>query len=282
MAELAEDLIEKHVARALEEDVGRGDVTTKALVPDDHEISARIVAREPLVAAGVHLAEAAFLQLDPAVQVSDQVADGAELQAGDLIMTISGPAPALLTGERTALNYLQRLSGIATQAAEYVKAVQGTGVLILDTRKTTPGWRALEKYAVQCGGARNHRRGLDDMVMIKDNHLAALPSGPCITTAVSMSRAETPDLKIEVEADTLDQAIEAAEAGADIVLLDNMTPDELRAAVAAIDGRAQTEASGGITLERIRDFAESGVNYISVGALTHSVQAVDIAMDMES
>ena len=282
MAELKSELIEDHVARALTEDIGSGDVTTLALVPKEHQITARIVARESLVLSGVALAKAAFSQLSPEIRIIREAVDGEELVEGDEILEFTGPGRALLTAERTALNYLQRLSGIATQASKYVQAVQGTGVLILDTRKTTPGWRALEKYAIQCGGARNHRRGLDDMILIKDNHLAALPNGPSIAAAIARAREASPELKIEVEADTLAQAVEAAESGADIVMLDNMSPADLKEAVEKIGGISQTEASGGISLDTIRTVAETGVDYISVGALTHSAQAVDIAMDMDS
>ena len=279
MAALDEQLIQQHVQRALAEDIGAGDVTTNALLPAEATGRAIIVAREPLTVCGLALAEEAFGQLSSIAIFHNQLEDGNDADAGDTLLEITAPCRALLTAERTALNYLQRLSGIATQAASYVEAVRGTGVLILDTRKTTPGWRAFEKYAVQCGGARNHRRGLDDLIMIKDNHLAALPGDDPVTGAVARAHEAAPDLKVEVEADTLEQAEAAAKAGANIILLDNMPPEMLREAVALIDDRSQTEASGGITLDNIRAVAETGVNYISVGALTHSAAAVDIAMD---
>ena len=263
---------------ALSEDIGQGDATTEALIAADASGQAQIIAREALVVAGVALAEAVFSELDNEASIDGRFEDGEKVQSGDCILTVTARLRALLTGERTALNFLQRLSGVATQSARYAEAVSGTGVLILDTRKTTPGWRVLEKYAVQCGGARNHRRGLDDMILIKDNHLAALPGECRIAEAVRRARRASPDLKIEVEAETLEQAEQAVEAGADIVLLDNMTIEELRAAVKLINGRTQTEASGGITLENIREVAETGVNYISAGALTHSARAVDISM----
>ena len=228
---------------------------------------------------GTALAKEAFAQLAGRAIFQTEIEDGMEVDAGVTLLKIKAPCRTLLTAERTAVNYLHRLSGIATQAADYVGAVRGTGVLILDTRKTTPGWRAFEKYAVQCGGARNHRHGLDDLIMIKDNHLAALEALNPVAGAVARAHEAAPDLKVEVEADTLEQAEAAAAAGADIILLDNMTLEMLREAVALIDGRSQIEASGGITLESIRAVAETGVNYISVGALTHSAAAVDIAMD---
>lgn len=282
VTDLADISIKQHVMAALSEDIGHGDATTEALITSDLSGRAQIIAHETLTIAGIALAKTVFIELDNEASIDAHFEDGEEIQSGECILTVSAQLRSLLTGERTALNYLQRLSGIATQSAHYAKAVSGTGVLILDTRKTTPGWRLLEKYAVQCGGARNHRRGLDDMILIKDNHLAAL-SGECaIAEAILRARQISPDLKIEVEAETLDQAQLATEAGADIVLLDNMTIEELRAAVKLIDGRAQTEASGGITMENIREVAETGVNYISAGALTHSARAVDISMKIES
>jgi nicotinate-nucleotide pyrophosphorylase (carboxylating) len=192
---------------------------------------------------------------------------------------LHGPTRALLTAERTALNFVQRLAGVATLTAQFVEQVAGTQAQILDTRKTTPGWRTLEKYAVACGGGTNHRVGLYDQVMIKDNHLALL--GDNITRAVSLAREASPELKIEVEADTVEQARAAVEAGADIVLLDNMSCDQIREAIKLIDGRSKTEASGGVTLETVRQIAETGVDFISVGALTHSAPSVDIALDFD-
>ena len=278
VADFADIPIKQHVIAALSEDIGQGDATTEALIAADASGQAQIIAREALVVAGVALVEAVFSELDNEASIDGHIEDGEKVQSGDCLLTVTARLRALLTGERTALNFLQRLSGVATQSARYAEAVSGTGVLILDTRKTTPGWRMLEKYAVQCGGARNHRRGLDDMMLIKDNHLAALSGEDRIAEAVHRARRASPDLKIEVEAETLEQAEQAVEAGADIVLLDNMTIEELRAAVKLINGRTQTEASGGITLENIREGAETGVNYISAGALTHSARAVDISM----
>ncbi len=277
--DLSGEHIQAHVTAALAEDIGEGDATTNALVDAQRRCQGHIVAREPLTFCGRNLIETVFQRLDTEAVITHLHSDGDEVPAGATLVTLDASARALLTGERTALNYAQRLSGVATQAARYVAAVKDSGVLLLDTRKTTPGWRDLEKYAVQCGGARNHRHGLDDMVMIKDNHLAALEGNNRISSAIERCRDAHPDLKIEVEADTPIQARQAAESGADIILLDNMTLDELRESVALIDNRSQIEASGGVTLDTIRDIAQTGVHYISVGALTHSAISVDIALD---
>jgi nicotinate-nucleotide pyrophosphorylase (carboxylating) len=268
------------VQAALAEDIGGGDVTTLALVPEDSFVTAVMVARESLVMAGVDLALAAFQQVDERVEFGIEVLDGQNGVLGQALLRVQGPTRALLTAERTALNFLQRLSGVATLTAQFVGQVAGTRAQILDTRKTTPGWRALEKYAVACGSGTNHRMGLYDRVLIKDNHLVALDGE--IAAAVARAREASPELKIEVEADTVEQARAAADAGADIVLLDNMNCDELREAIEQIDGRAKTEASGGVTLETVRGIAETGVDFISVGALTHSAPAVDIAFDFDS
>lgn len=258
-------------------------MTTLATVPEAARGRAVMRAREPLVVAGLPLAEAAFCELAGDVRCERKAEDGQSVAAGGMLMLITGPGRALLSAERVALNFVQRLSGIATLTARYVEMIRGTHAQILDTRKTTPGWRRLEKYAVTCGGGRNHRFGLFDMVFIKDNHLAMLQDerpNP-VAAAVQRARALYPRLKVEVEADTLAQAEQAAEAGADFVLLDNMTPEQLRAAVEKINGRSQTEASGGVTLATLRAVAESGVDFISVGALTHSARAVDIGLDFE-
>ena len=268
------------VQAALAEDIGGGDVTTLALVPEDSFVTAVMVARESLVMAGVDLALAAFQQVDERVEFGIEVLDGQNGVLGQALLRVQGPTRALLTAERTALNFLQRLSGVATLTAQFVGQVAGTRAQILDTRKTTPGWRALEKYAVACGSGTNHRMGLYDRVLIKDNHLVALDGE--IAAAVARAREASPELKIEVEADTVEQARAAADAGADIVLLDNMNCDELREAIEQIDGRAKTEASGDVTLETVRGIAETGVDFISVGALTHSAPAVDIAFDFDS
>lgn len=275
--------IEAAVGNALAEDIGSGDATTLATVPVDASAYALMVAREPLVLAGVMFAEAAFRQLSGQVEIKRLRQDGQPVEAGSAILRISGPARALLTGERVALNFVQRLSGIATLTAQFVGAVTETGARILDTRKTTPGWRSFEKYAVACGGGENHRQGLHDMVLIKDNHLAALrrESPNPVGAAVERARQCYPRLRIEVEADSLEQVEQAIAAKADIVLLDNMRPEELRRAVAMCKGRIATEASGGVTLSTVRAIAETGVDYISVGALTHSARAVDVALDFE-
>ena len=267
------------VRAALAEDIGRGDATTLALVPEDSYSTVVMVAREPMVMAGVDLVLASFQELDERIDFGIEVLDGQDGDFFQPLLRLQGPTQALLTAERTALNFVQRLSGVATLTAQFVKQVAGTEVQILDTRKTTPGWRALEKYAVACGGGTNHRIGLFDQVMIKDNHLAALEGD--MAAAIRRAREKYPDLKVEAEADTIEQAQAAAEAGADIILLDNMSCGDLRQAIELIDGRAKTEASGGVMLETVREIAETGVDFISVGALTHSAPSVDIALDFD-
>ncbi|HZR16702.1 MAG TPA: carboxylating nicotinate-nucleotide diphosphorylase [Verrucomicrobiae bacterium] len=275
--------VQHAVELALNEDIGSGDVTALATVAAEARASANMAAREPLVVAGLALAEAAFQRLAADATISRKAEDGQSVGAGASLLTVSGPARALLSAERVALNFIQRLSGIATLTAQFVQAIKGTRAQILDTRKTTPGWRRLEKYAVACGGGRNHRIGLYDMVLIKDNHLAALSreSEDPVGAAVARARRQYPQLKIEVEADTLEQVDQALQAGADFILLDNMNPVQLRLAVQKCKGRAQTEASGGITLATVRAVAESGVDFVSVGALTHSARAVDIGLDFQ-
>ena len=275
--------IQQAVELALAEDIGSGDVTTLATVPETMQATANMAAREPLVLAGIALAEAAFRQLAPEVKITRKVEDGQHVAGDATLMTVSGPARALLSAERVALNFVQRLSGVATLTAQFVQAIHGTRTQILDTRKTTPGSRRLEKYAVTCGGGRNYRIGLYDMVLIKDNHLAALSreSSDPIRVAVERARAQYPQLKVEVEADTLEQVDQALQAKADLILLDNMNPVQLRLAVQKCKGRVQTEASGGINLANVRAVAESGVDFISVGALTHSARAVDIGLDFQ-
>lgn len=275
--------IQKLVQSALAEDVGSGDATTLATVPGNLAVRARMVARQPLVVAGLAFAKAAFLELSPKIEIRVLADDRRSVNKGETLMFIEGPARPILTGERVALNFVQRLSGIATLTAQYVEAVRGTSAQILDTRKTTPGWRRLEKYAVFCGGGRNHRLGLFDLIFIKDNHLAALryePPNP-IGAAVRRARERCPELKVEVEVDTPGQVQEALEAGADIILLDNMELGEMRTAVHWINHKAQVEASGRVNLATVRAIAETGVDFISVGALTHSAPAVDIALDFE-
>ncbi len=279
---LASDEILRAVRAALAEDIGSGDATTLATVPEETTVTALLVAREPLVVAGLELAAAAFLELCPQASVQRAAADGERLAAGGaLLKIVQAPARPVLSAERVALNFVQRLSGVATLTAQYVEAVAGTKARILDTRKTTPGWRRLEKYAVECGGGLNHRFGLFDRILIKDNHLAALrQEGPdAIAAAVRRARARYPQLALEVEADTLEQVAQALRAGADVVLLDNMAVEQVRAAVRLVNGRAKTEASGGVNLATVRAIAETGVDFISVGALTHSARAVDIGLD---
>jgi nicotinate-nucleotide pyrophosphorylase (carboxylating) len=279
---LSSDEIRRMARAALQEDVGSGDVTTLATVPEETKVTAAMVAREPMVLAGLEFAEAAFLELCPRANIQRAASDGERVSAGfELLRIVQAPARPILAAERVALNFAQRLSGVATLTARFVEAVAQTQARILDTRKTTPGWRRQEKYAVVCGGGMNHRFGLFDRILIKDNHLAALrrelPSP--IEAAVARARAAYPRLAVEVEADTLAQVEQALRAGADIILLDNMSLEELRAAVLLVAGRAKTEASGGVNLSTVRGIAETGVDFISVGALTHSARAVDIALD---
>jgi nicotinate-nucleotide pyrophosphorylase (carboxylating) len=273
---VAADTLERLAYAALAEDVGEGDVTTEAIVDADVPGNAEIVVREPGVVCGLAMVEAVFRALDPDIQVDALVDEGDLVESGTSAARITGPLRAILTGERTALNYLGRLSGIATLTRRYVDALAGTDVAVLDTRKTTPGLRVLEKHAVAVGGGRNHRLGLDDGVLIKDNHLRAAGS---VREAVERARAAT-HLPVEVECDTIEQVSEALAAGADAILLDNMTPDRLRAAVALARGRARLEASGGVTLDNIREIAETGVDEISVGALTHSARSLDVSLEL--
>ncbi|HEY3726694.1 MAG TPA: carboxylating nicotinate-nucleotide diphosphorylase [Solirubrobacteraceae bacterium] len=268
------------VELALAEDLGAGDVTTAATVPADSRARGTITQKAPGVVFGLETAEATFRALDPEVQLQRRVAEGTWRDGGE-VLAIEGNARALLSAERTALNFLARLSGVATQAARYVRAVQGIEPRpprILDTRKTTPGLRSLEKAAVAAGGAVNHRAGLYDAVLIKENH-AAIAGG--VGEAVRRAREAAPDLPLEVECRTLGEVDDALEAGAPRILLDNMGPDELRSAVARVAGRAELEASGGMTLETIREVAATGVDFVSVGALTHSAPALDLSLIIE-
>lgn len=280
--DVAPDIIRQTVERALREDLGQGDLTTLATIPAEARAEARFVFREPGVLCGLPVLRAVFAAVDPALTLTAHLAEGARVPRGATVATVAGPSRGILSGERVALNLLQRLSGIATLTARYVEAVRGTQARILDTRKTTPGLRALEKYAVRTGGGTNHRYGLYDGVMLKDNHLAMLAAqGVDLAGAVRRAQAAVgPMVRVEVEVENVEQAVVAAEAGATMILLDNMPPDQLRAAVAAVAGRALLEASGGITLDSIRAVAESGVDFISVGALTHSARALDIGLDI--
>ena len=268
------------VAAALEEDDTRHDITTAATVLSDRRARCRLMARQAGVIAGLKLACEAFEQLDKAVTMRIDHDDGSKVDADTPVMFLSGHARGLLSAERVALNFVQHLSGIASLTARYVEAVAGTGAHILDTRKTTPGLRRLEKYAVRAGGGLNHRMDLSSAVLIKDNHLAAVDGD--IRIAVTRARAVGPaGIKVEVECDTLDQVETAIGAGADVIMLDNMSLVELREAVKLVDRRAVTEASGGVTLDTVRRIVETGVDWISVGALTHSAPALDLALDFD-
>jgi nicotinate-nucleotide pyrophosphorylase (carboxylating) len=266
------------VRAALEEDRARDDVTTLSVVPVGLRASAVLVARSPGVIAGLPLAKEVFTSLDPSVSCRALETDGARVPAGVAVLEIEGAARAMLSGERVMLNFIQRLSGIATLTARYVDAVAGTRASILDTRKTTPGLRALERYAVRCGGGTNHRDDLASAVLIKDNHLAAIEGD--VALAVRRARDYAPNgMQVEVECDRRDQVAAALAAGADVILLDNMSCDEMCACVELARGAAVLEASGGITLENVRAVAETGVDWISIGALTHSAPSLDLALD---
>lgn len=269
------------IRMALAEDVGSGDVTARYFVPEAAQARAVIVAKEPGVLAGTGLAEAVFLAVDPAIEVVIRKGDGGVLAVRDTVLELSGPARSILTGERTALNFLQRLSGIATQTAAYVRAVAGSGTKILDTRKTTPGWRWLEKAAVRAGGGTNHRTGLYDMAMVKDNHLPKAGGLAGLQAGIRALQADRPGMKVELEADTVEQVREFLTLeGVSFILLDNMSLEEMAECVALAKGRGvKLEASGGITLERLPAVAATGVDFISSGALTHSVRALDLSLD---
>jgi nicotinate-nucleotide pyrophosphorylase (carboxylating) len=280
IAPLPRHLIEDAVRRALAEDLGdAGDITTRAAVPADAQARAVIAARKPGVVAGLDIAAAAFAAVDPAIQVNLRVADGTNVDAGALVLDLAGPARGILTAERVALNFLGHLSGVATATNDIAKVIAHTKARVCCTRKTTPGLRALEKYAVRCGGGVNHRFGLYDAVLIKDNHVAAAGG---VARAVAAARQNAGHMvKIEVEVDTLDQLREALDAGADVVLLDNMTPVQLAEAVRIVGGRAVTEASGSITAATAKAVAESGVDLMSVGWITHSAPCLDLGLDFK-
>ncbi|MGN6385666.1 MAG: carboxylating nicotinate-nucleotide diphosphorylase [Verrucomicrobiota bacterium] len=284
MQTVSAEEISRAVRTALAEDLGTGDATTLATIPPDETSRADMVAREDLTLAGISFAEETFRQLSPDIGFARKRSDGDLVSRGEVILEISGKTAPILSAERVALNFVQRLSGVASLTSTFVDAIAGTGAVILDTRKTTPGWRIFEKYAVSCGGGKNHRIGLFDLILIKDNHLAALRDQKpnAIAAAVRLSRQKYPNLKVEVEADTLDQVEQALDAKADIILLDNMTCDQMREAVKLTAGHAKLEASGGVNLQTVRAIAETGVDYISVGALTHSARAVDIALDFKA
>ncbi len=276
--------VEEIIDRALAEDLGKGDVTTEALIPGNRQGIGFLVAKEDGVLAGVNVARQVFHRVDPELKVEVLLEDGAAVSPGTRIANVSGRVASILRAERVALNFLQRLSGIASATYRYVEAVRGLPVRIMDTRKTTPNLRSLEKHAVRAGGGENHRMSLSDGILIKDNHLAALRSqGLSIKQIVAKARQGSPQrLPVEVEVATVVEASEAVEAGADTVMLDNMSLEDMREAVKSIDGRALVEASGGITLDNVRAVAETGVDCISVGALTHSVVALDISLELEA
>ncbi|WP_445151802.1 carboxylating nicotinate-nucleotide diphosphorylase [Baekduia sp. Peel2402] len=279
MPDLDQEFVADVVARALAEDVGAGDVTTLSTVPPDARGIATITQKAPGVVFGLDVAQAAFAQTGGDALTFERLApEGVWQEPGTVVARVTGPAAAILTAERTALNFLQRLSGVATLTAKYVRAIDGTAARILDTRKTTPTLRQLEKAAVLAGGGVSHRFGLFDMVLIKENHIAAAGG---ITAAVTAARAAYPDIAIEVEAETADDVREALAAQAPRILLDNMTPDEMRTIVTEVAGRAELEASGNIDLTTVRAAAETGVDFISVGALTHSASALDLSLILE-
>jgi nicotinate-nucleotide pyrophosphorylase (carboxylating) len=261
---------------AIEEDAGLGDVTSRAIFSAKDRSRGFIDAKQDLVVCGLAIAERVFVRVDPALKITPLSADGERVKPGARVLGVTGPTASMLTAERTALNFMQRLSGIATLARKFADAVQGTGVRIVDTRKTTPGWRALEKYAVRCGGCFNHRASLGEHVLIKDNHIAAAGS---IAQAIARCRAAAPhSAKIEIEAKTLAEVKEALRAKAEVILLDNMPPEMIRRAIDLIQGAAVVEVSGGVRFETLRDYALPGVDVISVGALTHSATAVDLSL----
>lgn len=275
--------IRELIARALAEDVGSGDATTLALVDAESTASARLVARHEVVPAGMGLAAETFRMADPELKIEILCPDGEPVRAGTALLRVSGPARALLTAERTALNLAQRMTGIATATECLVRIVADYGTLILDTRKTVPGLRRLDKYAVKCGGGTNHRIGLHDAILIKDNHLAfwRQKNKGTLADAVRAARKTYPGLKIEIEVDTLEQLKEALPGQPDWVLLDNMPPATVAEAVAICGGACKTEASGGITKDNVREYARAGVTAISIGALTHSSQAADLGLDFD-
>ncbi|UCH43445.1 MAG: carboxylating nicotinate-nucleotide diphosphorylase [Dehalococcoidales bacterium] len=279
----SEEQINSIVDTALAEDTAHGDVTSQALIPPALMGKASILVKQQGILAGTRVASRVFLRVDPSLEFEKLIDDGTRVEPGDVIATISGRVISILKAERVALNFLQRLSGIATQTGQYVASTGGLPARITDTRKTTPGLRQLEKYAVRMGGGHNHRHHLGDGILIKDNHLVAMRAlGLSLSEIIAKARQNAPpELEIEVEVTTVEEAIEAAEAGSDIILLDNMKPDDMCRVVASIPAHVKTEASGGITLENVRQAAMAGVDIISIGALTHSARALDISLELE-
>ena len=276
--ELTEQDIERVVSAALAEDVGSGDATTLALVPEDTQCRAELLLEEPGVVCGVPVAAAVFRTLDPAVDVEPKLVEGAAVSDVPVVVAeLEGPARAILTGERVALNLFGRLCGIASLTRRFVELTDGTSTTVLDTRKTTPGLRALEKYAVRCGGGHNHRAGLYDGVLIKENHLRVTGG---VTAALAALDGRVNGLPVEVEAETISQVREALEGGVPRILLDNMSPEEVREAVELASGRAELEASGGVSLATVRAYAETGVDFVSIGALTHSARSLHVSLEV--
>ncbi len=267
---------------ALEEDIGEGDVTSRFFITEQARTSAHVVAREAGVLAGTETAAEVFRAVDAGLEVRILKADGEAVKRGDRVMTITGATRSIVTAERVALNFLQRLSGVATLTRQYVEAAGNSGTRILDTRKTTPGWRVLEKGAVRAGGGANHRMGLYDQVIVKDNHLLAADGSEALQGAIDKVKEACPEMKVELEADTLEQVVRFLKLeGVDVILLDNMSLKELREAVALAAGKVVLEASGGVTLETVGAIAGSGVDCISAGALTHSARAIDLSLELE-
>ena len=279
----SEKQIDSIIDIALAEDISHGDLTSETLIPPELQGKASLLAKAEGIVAGVEVARRVFLRVDPSLKIEVFIKDGAQVKPGDIIATISGRVISILKTERTALNFLNRLSGIATLTAQYTAKTQGVATSILDTRKTTPGLRLLEKYAVRMGGGKNHRLHLGDLILIKDNHLTALRAlGMSLKDIVAKAKQNAPrGIKVEVEVNTIQEAREAVEGGADIILLDNMSPDEMRQVVSLVPDYVKTEASGGITLENVQAAAMAGVDFISIGALTHSVKALDISLELE-
>ena len=280
---LPEKEVDNIIDLALAEDISYGDVTSEALIPTELQGKASILVKAEGILAGGEVAKRLFLKVDPSLRVEVLIIDGARVQPGDIVATIFGSVFSVLKAERVALNFLQRLSGIASQTAQYIAKTHGFIVSITDTRKTTPGLRLLEKYAVRMGGGQNHRFHLGDGILIKDNHLVVLRAlGMSLKDIITRAKQSAPQgLKVEVEVNTAQEALDAVEAGADIIMLDNMSPDEMRRVVGLVSGQVKIEASGGITLENIRPAAMAGVDTISIGALTHSPKALDISLELE-
>jgi len=281
--QLSNEQIDSIIDLALAEDISHGDITSQGLIPPELQGKASILAKAKGIIAGGEVAERVFLRVDPSLQVELLIKDGTRVKPGDIVATIFGNVISILKAERVALNFLQRLSGIASLTAQYIAKTKGLGVKITDTRKTTPGLRLLEKYAVRIGGGQNHRFHLGDGILIKDNHLAALRAlGMNIKDIVAKAKQNAPrGVKVEVEVSTPQEALDAAEAEADIIMLDNMSPDEMRRVVNSVPSQIKIEASGGITLANVRAVAMTGVDFISIGALTHSTQVLDISLELE-